>query len=116
MERKGKGMAGIRELAREYRDEIMDGIAWVAIWKTGRGWNARAFWLDVDDKFEDGEIEEAREIVAEDAGAVFINEYYCAHMGEGTLEDIVAGIRFHYENGYNALADWLAEEEERTAA
>lgn len=109
-------MAGIREVAREYRDEIMDGIAWVAVWKTGRGWNARAFWLDVDDKIEDDEIEDARGIVAEDTCAVFINEYYCAHMGEGTLEDIVAGIRFHYENGYNRLADWLAGEAERMVA
>lgn len=29
-------MASLKEIAREYRDEIMDGIAWVAIWKTGR--------------------------------------------------------------------------------
>ena len=29
-------MASLKEIAREYRDEIMDGIAWVAIWKTGQ--------------------------------------------------------------------------------
>ncbi len=103
-------MAGIRETAKEYRDEIMDGIAWVAVWKVGRGWNAKAFWLDDDDMIGKDDVEDAKSIVAEDAGAVFINEYYCAHMGEGTLEDIVAGIRFHYENGYNRLADWLAAE------
>lgn len=27
-------MASLREIAREYKDEIMSGIAWVAIWKT----------------------------------------------------------------------------------
>lgn len=41
-------MASLREIAREYKDEIMSGIAWVAIWKTGRSWNARAFWLNSD--------------------------------------------------------------------
>lgn len=103
-------MAGIRKIAKEYRDEIMEGIAWVAVWKTGKGWNARAFWLDSDDRIEADDVEEVKGILAEDAFAVFINEYYCAHMGEGTLEDIVAGIRFHYENGSNRLLDWLTAE------
>lgn len=31
-------------------------------------------------------------------------------MGNGTVEDIVAGIRFHYGNGYNMLADSTAYE------
>ncbi len=102
-------MAGLREIAKEYRDEIMDGIAWVAIWKTGRSWNAKAFWLDDMGTIADGEMEAAKAIVAEDAGAIFINEYYCAHMGDGTLQDIATGIRFHYENGFNRLVDWITE-------
>ena len=57
-------MASLKEIAREYRDEIMDGIAWVAIWKTGRSWNAKAFWLNLEtERIEDEEMEEAREIV-----------------------------------------------------
>lgn len=80
-------MASLKEIAREYRDEIMDGIAWVAIWKTGRSWNAKAFWLNLEtERIEDEEMEEAREIVAADPKAIFINEYYTAHMGEGKLE------------------------------
>lgn len=60
-------MASLREIAREYKDEIMSGIAWVAIWKTGRSWNARAFWLNPDaEKIECEEMEEARAIVAAD--------------------------------------------------
>lgn len=74
-------MASLKEIAREYRDEIMDGIAWVAIWKTGRSWNAKAFWLNLEtERIEDEEMEEAREIVAADPKAIFINEYYTAHM------------------------------------
>lgn len=94
----------IREIAKDFRDEIMDGIAWVAIWKVGRRWSAMAFWLD-DDKIEEEDIEILQDILKMDENAVFINEYYCAHMGDGTLEDIVAGIRFHYENGYNLLRE-----------
>lgn len=51
-------MASLKEIAREYRDEIMDGIAWVAIWKTGRSWNAKAFWLNLEtERIEDEENE-----------------------------------------------------------
>lgn len=38
-------MATLRETASSYADEIREGIAWVVVWKTGRGWNASAFWL-----------------------------------------------------------------------
>lgn len=104
-------MAGIREIARQYRDEIMDGIAWVAIWKEGKSWKAQAFWLNTDtDKIEDEDMSIARDIVAADANAIFINEYYCAHMGEGKLEEIVAGIKLFYEEGWNTLADSTAYE------
>lgn len=108
-------MASLKEIAREYRDEIMDGIAWVAIWKTGRSWNAKAFWLNLEtERIEDEEMEEAREIVAADPKAIFINEYYTAHMGEGKLDEIVEGIRFMYENEYNLLANNTVEKREAT--
>lgn len=42
-------MAALNAIAREYADEIRDGIAWVIVWKTGRSWNAEAFWLNCDD-------------------------------------------------------------------
>ena len=104
-------MASLREIAREYKDEIMSGIAWVVIWKTGRSWNARAFWLNSDaEKIECEEMEEARAIVAADENAIFINEYYTAHMGEGKLDEIMDGIRYMYEEGYYNTANgvkWL---------
>lgn len=36
-------MATLRETASSYADEIRERIAWVVVWKTGRGWNASAF-------------------------------------------------------------------------
>lgn len=46
-------MAALHEIARQYADEIRDGIAWVIIWKTGRSWHAESVWLNPDsDTFE----------------------------------------------------------------
>lgn len=100
-------MASLKDIAIEYKEEIMDGIAWVAIWKTGRSWNAYAFWLTFDTgQFESEEdFTIAKKIVAADEKAIFINEYYTAHMGDGTISSIMNGIRFMYENKYNLLKD-----------
>lgn len=35
-------MAALHEIARQYAEEIRDGIAWVIIWKTGRSWHAES--------------------------------------------------------------------------
>ena len=46
-------MAALHEIARQYAEEIRDGIAWVIIWKTGRSWHAESVWLNQDsDTFE----------------------------------------------------------------
>lgn len=112
--KKGKGsgiyMASLKDIAIEYKEEIMDGIAWVAIWKTGRSWNAYAFWLTFDtDQFESEEdFTIAKKIVAADEKAIFINEYYTAHMGDATINSIMDGIRSLYEKKCNLLKDSTA--------
>lgn len=100
-------MAALNAIAREYADEIRDGIAWVIVWKTGRSWNAEAFWLNCDDDtFELEDLERAREISEQDPSAVMVNGYYCGHFGEDiTVAELAAGIRWHYENGTNLLKD-----------
>lgn len=103
-------MAALNAIAREYADEIRDGIAWVIVWKTGRSWNAEAFWLNCDDDtFELGDLDRAREILEQDPNAVMLNGYYCGHFGEGmTMAELAAGIRWHYENNHNTLKDSTA--------
>ncbi len=98
-------MAAINTIAKEWADEIRDGIAWVIVWKTGRSWNATAVWLDFDtDTFKLEDLELAREILEKDPKAIMINGYYCGHFGEDmTVAELAAGIRWHYENGYNML-------------
>lgn len=103
-------MAAINAIAKEWADELRDGIAWVIVWKTGRSWNAQAVWLNSDDDtFEPEDLELAREILEKDPKAVMLNGYYCGHFGEDmTVAELAAGIRWHYENGYNTLEDSTA--------
>ena len=98
-------MAAINKIAKDWADELRDGIAWVIVWKTGRSWNATAVWLNSDDDtFEPEDLEQARKILEQDPNAVMLNGYYCGHFGEDmTVAELAAGIRWHYENGYNLL-------------
>lgn len=98
-------MAAINTIAKEWANEIRDGIAWVIVWKTGRSWNAQAVWLNCDDgTFEPEDLELARKVLEQDPNAVMLNGYYCGHFGEDmTVAELAAGIRWHYDNGYNQL-------------
>ena len=114
-------MASLREEARPYLEEFRDAIGWIAVWKTGRGWNVKAIWsaeyteanalfhweegwkIDADD------LEELHAILDQDPNACLINGYYrnIGSLEEMTLGSLVEGLRFQYENGGN-LADVLA--------
>lgn len=98
-------MATLNSIAREYADELREGIAWVIVWKAGRSWHATAVWLDPDtDTFEPYDLDTAREALALDPKAVMLNGYYCGHLGEDmTVAELADGIRWHYENGCNRL-------------
>lgn len=98
-------MAALNAIAREWADELREGIAWVIVWKTGRSWNAQAVWLNCDDDtFEPEDLELARKVLEQDPNAVMLNGYYCGHFGEDmTVAELAAGIRWHYDNGYNQL-------------
>lgn len=98
-------MAALNAIAREWADELREGIAWVIVWKTGRSWNAQAVWLNCDDDtFEPEDLELARKVLEQDPNAVMLNGYYCGHFGENmTVAELAAGIRWHYDNGYNQL-------------
>lgn len=105
-------MASIREIVRWYNDEIQDGIAWVAIWKDGRSWNAEAFWPE-DGGYDDGytfereDMERMEEILKIDHKAIMINGYYtnCGALEDGTspIADIIAGVEWNYYNRFNQL-------------
>lgn len=100
-------MAALREIAREWADELREGIAWVIVYRTGRAWHGSAVWSNLfDESLETDDLNEVLEILKLDPDAVALNGYYCGHFGEDmNVDQLAAGIRWHYENKYNRLAD-----------
>ena len=99
-------MAALKEVAREYASEIRDGIGWVIVYRTGRSWHALTVWSDLgNNEWETDDINDALKALRLDPRAVALNGYYLGHFGDMTIDDIAAGIRWHYERGTNALAD-----------
>ena len=73
-------MATLRQEAQDVLTEARDGIAWIAIWKDGRGWCCMTFWPDVKDDaptlgFDDDETQQLVNIAKLDAG-LSLNSYY----------------------------------------
>lgn len=98
-------MAALKEIAREYADEIRDGIGWLIVYRTGRSWHALTVWSDLsNNEWETDDINDALEALRLDPRAVALNGYYLGRFGDMTIDDIAAGIRWHYEWGTNALA------------
>lgn len=99
-------MAALRDIAREYASEIRDGIGWVIVYRTGRSWHGLTVWSDLgNNEWETDDINAALEALRLDPRAVALNGYYLGHFGDMTIDDIAAGIRWHYERGTNALAE-----------
>ena len=99
-------MAALRDIARDFAAEIRDGIGWTIVYRTGRSWNALTIWSDIwNGEWETDDINDALEALRLDPRAVVLNGYYLGHFGDMTIDDIAAGIRWHYERGTNALAD-----------
>lgn len=90
-------MPALKEIAREYASEIRDGIGWVIVYRTGRSWHALTVWSDLgNNEWETDDINDALEALRLDPRAVALNGYYLGHFGDITIDDIAAGIRWHY--------------------
>ena len=95
----------MKDIAREYASAIRDGIGWVIVYRTGRSWHALTVWSDLgNNEWETDDINDALEALRLDPRAVALNGYYLGRFGDMTIDDIAAGIRWHYERGTNALA------------
>ena len=54
------------------------------------------------------------EIKAADPAAVILNGYYCGHLGEDmSLDELTAGVRYHYENSMNDLDGFIGAHDDR---
>ena len=101
-------MASLREAVKDYQDELQAGIAWVAFWREGRSWHSDYIYLETDDTLTPEDRGRLQEIQDTDPAAVVLNGYYCGYLGEDmNLAELTAGVRRHYENGYNNVADFI---------
>lgn len=106
-------MAALKDIARDFAAEIRDGIGWTIVYRTGRSWNALTIW---NGEWETDDLNDAIGILKADPDAVIVNGYYCGHFGEDmTIDEIAAGIRWHYEGGRNRLADYCEVTQGRDA-
>ena len=102
-------MASLRDTVKQYQEELRDGIAWIAFWREGRSWNGEDFYLDAGDSLTVEQKKRLEEIQQKDPTAVILNSYYCGYLsGDMTVDELTAGVRRHYENGYNDVADFIA--------
>lgn len=105
-------MASLREVVREHQNELKEGIAWVIFWKEGRSWYADYVYLETNDSLSESNIEFAKKIIDIDPNAVILNSYYCGHLGNGddtSLNELVNGVKWHYENKCNKLINFLTK-------
>ena len=102
-------MASLRDTVKQYQEELRDGIAWIAFWREGRSWNGEVFYLDTGDSLTAEQKSRLEEIRQKDPAAVILNSYYCGYLaGDMTVDELTAGVRRHYENGYNDVVDFIA--------
>ena len=107
-------MASLRDTVKDYQDELRDSIAWVVFWKQGRSWNAEYFHLDMDDTLYPEDRSRLEEIKSIDPAAVILNGYYCGHLGEDmSLDELTAGVRYHYENSMNDIDGFIGAHDDR---
>lgn len=111
-------MASLRNVVKENKDELQDGIAWVAFWKEGRSWQAEYFYLECeDDTLCPEDKTRLEEIQEADSSAVILNGYYCGHLDEEmNVNELAAGVRWHYENGSaNDISGFIDEHKKEEA-
>ena len=107
-------MANLRDTVKDYQEELRDGIAWVAFWKTGRSWNAEYFHLEIGDYLYPEDRSRMEEIKQADPTAVVVNGYYSGYLGEDmSLDELTAGVRRHYENGYSNIGEFIEVHDDR---
>ena len=107
-------MASLRDTVKDYQEELRDGIAWVAFWKTGRSWNAEDFHLELGDYLYPEDRSRMEEIKQADPAAIVVNGYYSGYLGEDrNLDELTAGVRRHYENGYSNIGEFIKAHDNR---
>ena len=102
-------MSSLRGLVGECRDELVNGVAWVVLYKGGRSWQAEAFY-PVSGDYEDGfvfdseDYDRMKEIAAIDHKAICINGDYVGGFADFTLDELEKKILWFYESRLHQLS------------
>jgi len=113
----------IIEVAREQKDLLNEGIAYIAVWQQSLS-NGKRSWFTEDffpaDSSEEEPIFETEqkarlaEIAALDGNAVLLNGYYHARIGSTdeplSAASIADGLKWHYEQNNALVSGYLAED------
>lgn len=109
-------MASLREEARHIADEAREAIAWIAVWKEGKGWRCESYYLGYDERkdlfvIEEEDKQALKAVVASDANALLVNGYYMnlGSLEEMTMSSLVDGLRWQYEINGGNLKEILEE-------
>lgn len=101
-------MADLRTIIKENNNIIIEGIAWVVIYKDGRSWNCDYFYpesgsYDEGYTFSAEDIEKMEEIAKKDHKAICINGYYMGFGEDFNLKEMEDKVLWMYENWRNQL-------------
>lgn len=101
-------MASFREVIREEKENLIDGIAWIVFYKEGRSWESESFWNtdgDYDNGliFDEDDLLEMKRIMEVDPKAICINGYYMGYGEDMTLHDIEDKVLWTYLERLNQL-------------
>ena len=107
-------MASMRTAAQNVLCEAREAIAWIALWKDGRGWNTEAFWPDYDSRvdrltFEEDDLPEISDILAKDPNAIIVNSWIhnLGPVDEATRETLADGLRWQYGLQHARIASYI---------
>ena len=109
-------MASLRYAAQCVLDECREGIAWVVVWKEGRGWETSRFYLEYNERSNTvrldwpEDLETLQGILAIDQSAIIVNSYVHnlgVFDGQCTRDDLAGALRWQYELQHATLADFM---------
>lgn len=114
-------MASIKKIAKEVIEDARDGIAWIAIWKTGRSWNGCAYYPEDIDRngvptWGEEEMTELKEIAKTDKNAIVVNAYWhnLGSVEEMTVESLANALRWQYGDvSANLITDYAFMDEKQ---
>ena len=70
--------------------------------------------LELNDYLYPHDISRLEEIRQKDLGAIVVNGYYSGYLGEDmNLDELTAGVRHHYENGYSNIKEFIEAHDDR---